>query len=104
MDTDQNESSLTGSTMGKSRETLNKSILAPLRHGFSRRGIDGYAFIQRIPSTATQRQTAKATYDPILLQSVGYLINWYRTRMKQTRRLSVERHDLINKGANKNEA
>ena len=65
MDTDQNESSLTGSTMGKS---------------------------------------STATYDPILLQSVGYLINWYRTRMKQTRRLSVERHDLINKGANKNEA
>jgi len=32
------------------RETLNKSILAPLRHGFSRRGIDGYAFIKRIPS------------------------------------------------------
>ena len=34
------------------RETLNKSILAPLRHGFSRRGIDGCAIIQRIPRMA----------------------------------------------------
>ena len=30
------------------KETLNKSIHTPLSDGFSRRGIDGYAFIQRI--------------------------------------------------------
>jgi hypothetical protein len=44
-----------GDFSASTRETLNKSILAPLKHGFSRRGIDGYAFIQRIPGYFTQK-------------------------------------------------
>lgn len=54
--------------------------------------------------TAVKRQTAKTTYDQILLQSGRYPISRYPAQWTQTRRLSVERHDLITKERMNHEA
>ena len=46
------------------RKTLNKSILAPLNGVSSRRGIDGFAFIQRVPCLVRIGGVSQRTIEP----------------------------------------